>query len=583
MNEEKVKVKVKETPANVTCTNDMTLWKIIWSFISKNKVLFTIYLAFLFLIPVKAILLPRTIGKLHSYIHKGDFKDTRYFAFVLLTVVVVLVLLQVMYTLCDIVEVHTLPRMQMHVRNMMVQHQFDSNATNYNTVETGRFVANGIKLPMVISSFVQLAKNIYIPGFITLTVALIYITIQDWWLGFVFFIVLCTCFGTLFFSFHNCQDIAIARDHQNTEVMSRAEDILRNIMSVMSLGKEGDEMNGLSEMQTKFSEMCAKTVHCSVSAKYIVVPLGVIYMLYLCYHSWRKKYDGGKFVTLLIIMFIIITVLFDLTNKIVDLLYKYGVLRNGISVFESCTRDVEPYGLPLRGTTDGITFQDVSYSYMDGRKVFENLNMTIGFNETTLIVGSIGSGKSTMLSLLLRYYVPQRGEIFYQGTPYTRMHHVDIRKRIMHVPQSPALLNRSIYENVIYGTERKGGKGDAVASKSEVTELFISLGLASFLATLPNGLDTSVGVGGSSLSGGQRQIVWIVKLYLLDPEVVLLDEPTASIDEETKALVVALLERIVKDRNRTCILVTHDPYLLRLADVVITLDKGSVASVKRSS
>jgi ABC-type multidrug transport system fused ATPase/permease subunit len=153
----------------------------------------------------------------------------------------------------------------------------------------------------------------------------------------------------------------------------------------------------------------------------------------------------------------------------------------------------------------------------------------------------------------------------------------------MHVPQSPALLNRSIYENVIYGTERKGGKGDAVASKSEVTELFISLGLASFLATLPNGLDTSVGVGGSSLSGGQRQIVWIVKLYLLDPEVVLLDEPTASIDEETKALVVALLERIVKDRNRTCILVTHDPYLLRLADVVITLDKGSVASVKRSS
>jgi ABC-type multidrug transport system fused ATPase/permease subunit len=361
--------------------------------------------------------------------------------------------------------------------------------------------------------------------------------------------------------------------------MSRAEDILRNIMSVMSLGKEDEEMHNLYEMQVRYSEMCAKTVHCSISAKFIVVPLGVIYMLYLCYYSWKKKYKGGKFVTLLIIMFIIITVLFDLTNKLVDILYKYGVVTNGINVFESCKRKSEPYTLPLRegsGSSSGITFQDVSYAYMDGRSVFENLNMTIGFNETTFIVGSIGSGKSTLLSLLLRYYVPQKGEIFYQGVPYSQINHGDIRKRIMHVPQSPALLNRSIYENVIYGTSSD-------ASKEDVAALFTSLGLTSFLASLPEGLNTSVGVGGSHLSGGQRQIVWIVKLYLLDPEVVLLDEPTASIDEETKALVVALLDRIIKDKKRTCILVTHDPYLLKMADVVITMEKGGVGSIKRKN
>jgi ABC-type dipeptide/oligopeptide/nickel transport system ATPase component len=187
--------------------------------------------------------------------------------------------------------------------------------------------------------------------------------------------------------------------------------------------------------------------------------------------------------------------------------------------------------------------------------------------ETTLIVGEIGSGKSTIISLLLKYQTPQRGEIFLQGIPYSSIPTEELRQRIIYIPQTPILLNRTVYDNIVYGIP-------ANISKEKVEALIHDTKLSRFLSNLPKGLDTSVGVHGNHLSGGQRQIVWILKAILMNPEIIIMDEPTAAVDDETKSIIHYLLKNIV--RGKTVIMITHDPYLLKFANRIITLKDGKV-------
>ena len=137
-----------------------------------------------------------------------------------------------------------------------------------------------------------------------------------------------------------------------------------------------------------------------------------------------------------------------------------------------------------------------------------------------------------------------------------------MRRRNCLVPQNPKLLNRTLYENIVYGLDSE------IPTKQDIINLLSSLHLITpFLNKLPDGLDTMVGVNGSRLSGGQRQITVLIKLFLQDPEVVLLDEPTSSLDEDTKELVMNLLIKAIK--GRTVIAVTHDAFLMKYADNVL--------------
>jgi len=187
-------------------------------------------------------------------------------------------------------------------------------------------------------------------------------------------------------------------------------------------------------------------------------------------------------------------------------------------------------------------------------------------------VGKIGSGKSTLISLLMKYQTPQAGEIFIKGVPYSTLSSKEIRKRVCYIPQSPILLNRSVYENIVYGLS-------APPNAEEIMATIKQLGLTSFLENLPKGLDTNVGVHGSKLSGGQRQIIWILKALFSKPDIIIMDEPTAAVDDSTKQSVHKLLTKVMKDK--TVIMITHDPYLLKFASRVITMKEGVVVQDSR--
>lgn len=213
-----------------------------------------------------------------------------------------------------------------------------------------------------------------------------------------------------------------------------------------------------------------------------------------------------------------------------------------------------------------IRFENVSFSY--GREaVLKNVTFTIPKGKITAIVGPSGSGKSTVLSLIQRLYEPQAGTIAYAGIPAEAIHLDQWRKAVGTVQQNCPLLGGTIGENISYGAEHPVGEVDLVAAAAQA-------GIHSFVSSLPNGFDTQVGQLGDKLSGGQKQRIAVARMILKNPDILLLDEPTSSLDNENAAMVTNALEQISK--GKTTVIVAHDIRSIRNAEYIIVMRDGCV-------
>ena len=217
----------------------------------------------------------------------------------------------------------------------------------------------------------------------------------------------------------------------------------------------------------------------------------------------------------------------------------------------------------LRGE---LRLEGVSFSFGRGEPVLDGVDLVVGEGEVVAVVGASGSGKSTIVDLLSRQLDPDAGRILLGGRDLRALRLADVRAAVVPVEQEPFLFNTTIAENIRYGRPD--------ASDAEVEATARAVGLDAFLATLPDGLATRVGEQGRELSAGQRQRVAVARAFLADPAVLVLDEPTSSLDPASER---ALMEGYqVAMRGRTTILVSHRLALARRADRVVVLARGRI-------
>ena len=213
-----------------------------------------------------------------------------------------------------------------------------------------------------------------------------------------------------------------------------------------------------------------------------------------------------------------------------------------------------------------LRLEEVSFSFGRGEPVLDGVDLVVREGEVVAVVGASGSGKSMIVDLLSRQLDPEAGRILLGGRDLRALRLRDVRARVVAVEQEPFLFNTTIAENIRYGRPR--------ASDAEVEAAARAVGLDAFLATLPDGLATQVGERGRELSAGQRQRVAVARAFLADPAVLVLDEPTSSLDPASER---ALMEGYqVVMRGRTTILVSHRLTLARRADRVVVLARGRI-------
>jgi ATP-binding cassette subfamily B protein len=222
--------------------------------------------------------------------------------------------------------------------------------------------------------------------------------------------------------------------------------------------------------------------------------------------------------------------------------------------------------LPPSELTGKIAFQNVEFAYKGREVVLADFSVTIAPGETVAFVGSTGSGKTTIVKLLLRFYDPLKGTIAIDGSNINELNLQDLRAGISLVSQDTFLIDGTVRENIAYGHPDTALEEIIAAAKiAEVHD---------FIAALPNGYETLVGERGQKLSGGQRQRISIARAVLKDPPILILDEATSSVDNETEAAIQKSLEKIII--GRTTIIIAHRLSTIRKADRIFVIEDGQI-------
>ncbi len=213
-----------------------------------------------------------------------------------------------------------------------------------------------------------------------------------------------------------------------------------------------------------------------------------------------------------------------------------------------------------------VRFENVDFAYDGRRRVLPDVSFVVAPGRSAAIVGPTGAGKTTLVSLLPRFYDPAAGRVLLDGVDLREFQLSSLRRNVSMVLQPPLVFPTTLRENIAYG--RPGASHAEIERAAELAQL------APFLRRLPHGLDTRIGEGGANVSDGERQRLTIARAMLRDAPILILDEPTSSLDAETEALLVAGLKTLME--GRTIFVIAHRLSTVRDANQIVVVREGRV-------
>ncbi|HEY1138987.1 MAG TPA: lipid A export permease/ATP-binding protein MsbA [Lysobacter sp.] len=355
------------------------------------------------------------------------------------------------------------------------------------------------------------------------------------------------------------------------KLMQAADQALSNQQEVKVYGAQAVEMQRYAAQADTHLKLSLKVESTRSISSAVVQLMGAVGLALLLFFAGREAMAGrlsaGGFVALMMSMMAIIPALKQLTNV-------QNMLQKGIASAErlfnvlDAPDEADTGTRPLSRAQGVIEFRDVTARYPgQDRPALADVSFAAKPGTVTAIVGRSGSGKSSLIKLIPRFYEPEAGRIFLDGHPLDEYRLADVRRQIALVGQQVMLFDGTIADNIAYGEMQEAG-GDALERAVRGANAM------EFVERLPEGMTTHIGAKGNKLSGGQRQRVAIARAMLKDAPVLILDEATAALDTESERLVQDALNHLMP--NRTTLVIAHRLSTIEHADQVLVMDQGRI-------
>lgn len=352
----------------------------------------------------------------------------------------------------------------------------------------------------------------------------------------------------------------------------RVEDAIGGIRVVKAFANESHESglfqsNNLAYRKTKLQAYAMMTASLLIT----FLSTRLVQLVIMLSGAWLVvigELTYGGFVSFLLLVDVFLRPI----DKITGVLESYP---KGIAGFKRFTNLIDtepdiadrPNAVEVERLTGHIRYEDVSFAYDSGRSILREVNLDIPAGETVAIVGPSGAGKTTLCSLLPRFYEPSEGRITIDGVDIAQMTQASLRKQIGVVQQDVFLFGGTLRDNIAYG--------DLTATDADIIEAAKRARLEEMIAGLPAGLDTVVGERGVKLSGGQKQRVAIARIFLKNPPILILDEATSALDTATEAAIQQALNEL--SAGRTTLIIAHRLATVRHAHRIVVLTENGIA------
>lgn len=356
------------------------------------------------------------------------------------------------------------------------------------------------------------------------------------------------------------------------DVNSRVEDSVSGARVVQSFTNEEYEIKRFKSNNDRFrlSKLSAyKIMSFSLSGIYMMTRFFVL--IVLVYGAWLS-FSGDLTYGELVGFILYVNVLFKPIDKISAIMELYPKGMAGFKRFLELidtTPDVldQDDAIEVDTLKGNIHFENVNFQYESSKPILQGINLQIKAGETVAFVGPSGAGKTTICSLIPRFYDVTGGEISIDGTDIRLMTKKSLRSNIGIVQQDVFLFTGTIRENIAYGKLN--------ASQEEVEDAARRAHLQDFIASLPNGYETQIGERGLKLSGGQKQRLAIARMFLKNPPILILDEATSALDTETEMIIQTALSELAK--NRTTLIIAHRLATIRNANRIVVVTESGIA------
>jgi ATP-binding cassette subfamily B protein len=466
---------------------------------------------------------------------------------------------------------YVIPRFQADVR-MSVFDYLNKQSYMYFSGQMAGSLANKVNdLPRALDSIFMIITWYAVAAFSSIIVALILMCTINYW----FAVVLASwIIIQLFISYKLSKKVdqySIENAEDKSELSGKIVDSLSNANTVKLFARARDELAFVSISQKKEEQSNKKlTIYMNIFRLYLDIPVTVMLgtMVYLLIAFWQRGLiTTGDLVFIFNVSFVIMSQIWYLCHAMAEFFREVGIARQAIALL-SVPIDIKdiPEAKSLQVTKGKIEFENITFHYNKGKKVFENKSVIIKPNERVGLVGFSGSGKSTFIHLILRFFNVESGQILIDGQNISHVTQESLRSSISMIPQDTTLFHRTLMENIRYGNLSATDEEVHLAAQQACCDEFIAL--------LSEGYDTMVGERGAKLSGGQRQRIAIARAILKEAKIMILDEATSQLDSLTEEKIQDSLWHLME--NKTTIVIAHRLSTLLHMDRILVFEKGKI-------